>query len=283
MDIFNKGRKKARYVISFALILILILGGWGSFKLYKGQTAKFISLDEAKDKDFSPALVNDVPSLLAHALERAGAQGDSVRLEAWGVLNPAFVDIGELVKKAKEAAQDLKLKADLPWKEENQPGFRSVSWEGEVERGVVLFLSVQSLKDLSGRGETYLLLSWEGSIGEKGIAERVQEWQEQARKVFEGHQVEPRFTYMITGRIPGYLSLEERKKRAEAVLSAFKATKIEGLEEEELVSITAYSPLLPQKVEVAGRKANLNVALRFHTTDNTTYLYLGSPLLAGEY
>lgn len=274
MGIPSKGRAKIQYMVVFGLISVLILGGFLIFRYpFKGEKAGFTQVNGAKD----------VPHLLAHALEVTGAQGDSVRLEAWGILNSSFLDLEELVKKVKEAAQDLGLKGELPWKRENQPGFRAVSWEEEIEPGTLLYLAVQSLKDLTGKGETYLLLSWEGSIGEKGVAVRIQEWQEQALKVFEHSQVEPRFTYMITGRIPGYLSLEERKEKVKAVLFALKATKIEGIEEEELVSITAYSPLLPQKVEVAGQKANLNIALRFHTSDSTTYLYLGSPLLAGEY
>ncbi|MCG0278553.1 MAG: YwmB family TATA-box binding protein [Thermanaeromonas sp.] len=283
MGIFGKETRRARYVLILSLVLILILGGLSIFKLYADPRAKSASVNEVAREGAAPGAVTHVPPLLERALKSVGAQGESVRLEAWGVLSSTFVEIEELARKAGEAAEDLKLRSDFPWKEENQPGFRSVSWEGEVEPGVVLYLSVQSLKDLSGKGETYLLLSWEGSIGERGIAELLQQWQEQAVKVFQRSAAEPRFTYLVIGRIPGYLSLEERKQRVQTVLSAFEATKIEGLEEEELVSITAYSPLLPQKVEVAGQKANLNVALRFHSTDNTTYLYLGSPLLGGEY
>ncbi|SMC00083.1 TATA-box binding [Thermanaeromonas toyohensis ToBE] len=284
MGIHNEGQRKTWCLVGFALIFSLILSGFLTSKLLsKGETARFNKLHGATGMNFTPVTAKEVPELLARALEVAGAQGDSVRLEAWGILSPTFLDLEELLKKARETAQDLGLKGDLPWKKENQPGFRSVSWEGKIEPGTLLYLAVQSLKDLSGKGETYLLLSWEGNIGGKGVAAQIQEWQERATRVFGHSRTEPRYTYMLTGRIPGYLSLEERKEKVQSVLSILKASKIEGLEEEELLSITAYSPLLPQKVEVAGQKANLNVALRFHASDGTTYLYLGSPLLAGEY
>ncbi|BCV23024.1 YwmB family TATA-box binding protein [Moorella sp. Hama-1] len=231
-----------------------------------------------------PAAGDEVtPRLLFAALNASGARLESLHLEAWGRLNTSFTDAETVAGLAQQAVTGLGLDpgAGSGLKCQDTEKFHSSTWEGELQPGVKLFLSVQSLAGSGVDGETYLLLDLTGEP-RNGEGEMVA-WQGKVRAAFRPWQVDPHLTYGLIGVIPGKLTGAERQQRARAVLAALEARKVEGVEDDELLSISAYSNRLPRSLAVAGREVNVNVALRFHTTDGNTYLHLGSPLLGGEY
>ncbi|MGI9952093.1 YwmB family TATA-box binding protein [Moorellaceae bacterium AZ2] len=225
----------------------------------------------------------EVAEILEGALEAAEARGLSAGLESWGRIEPALGDLEQVSRAAARAARALGLTENLSWKKEEGPVFRSCAWEGAAGPDAVLYLAVQSLGETGDGGETYLLLQWKGCPGEGTVASTLKQWVQQAYRAFGEFQAGPRLTYTVTGQIPGRLSPEERRRRAAAVLQALQASPAEGIEDEEMLSLSAYSPLLPQYLEVSGRRVNLQVALRYHLSSGTTYLHIGSPLLGGEY
>ncbi|MDN5325474.1 MAG: hypothetical protein PWP41_169 [Moorella sp. (in: firmicutes)] len=235
-----------------------------------------------KDLPVPDAFGDDTtPRLLFAALNASGARLESMHLEAWGRLNTSFSDAETVAGLARQAAASLGLDPEAGFHRQDTEKFHGASWEGELQPGVMLFLSVQSLAGAGDDGETYLLIDLEGEP-RHGEGEMVA-WREKVRVAFRPWQVDPHLTYGLIGVIPGKLTRAEREQRAGAVLSALEAKKVEGVEEDEFLSITAYSPRLPRSLNVAGREINVNVALRFHATDGNTYLHLGSPLLGGEY
>lgn len=269
---------KGKLIMAGILILTCISGWFISQEILSSTTRLRVSDPNAEER-----AENRVPKLLQRALEASGARSESARLESWGRVTGAFVDLEQASEIAAEAAHILALNSGLAWKKEQSPNFRTCFWEGEVEPGTFLYLSVQSLKGPGAEGETYLLVNWESQTKEGEVAYLLSRWEQQAAKVFSKFQVDHRLTYTITAQIPGYLSPEERRRRAESILAALEATRLEGIEDGEMLSLSAYTPLLPQHLEITGRRVNLNVGLRYHGTDNITYLHLGSPLLGGEY
>ncbi|MGB9662497.1 MAG: YwmB family TATA-box binding protein [Moorellaceae bacterium] len=264
------GLAKARFLVASLVIGLLIL------------TLKAL-LPGVQDRLPQEEKGSRVPELLSQALEAAGARSESVRLESWGRVKKAFLPPEQVGEIAREVARTLGLDPGLPWQKEQSFNFQSYFWEGEVEPGTFVYLAVQSLRGPGEEGETYILTHWESRASEEEIITRLSRWEGLAAGVFHRYRTEPCLTYSLTAQIPGYLSREERRRRAEAVLAALEADQVEGLEDAEMVSLSAYTPLLPQYVEVTGREVNLNVALRYHSTDDITYLHIGSPLLGGEY
>lgn len=268
-----------RKLIISGILISVSLSGW----FISRELLSSAALPQGSGQALQEQVENRAPELLKKALEAAGARSESARLESWGRVNAIFVDLERVSGIAAEAAQILGLNSRLTWEKEQSANFRTCFWEGEVEPGTFLYLSVQSLKGPKEEGETYLLVSWESQTKEGDVTYLLSRWEQQAAKVFRQFQADHRLTYILTAQIPGYLSQEEQRRRAESILAALEATKVEGIEDEEMISLSAYTPLLPQHLEVIGRRVNLNVALRYHGTDNITYLHLGSPLLGGEY
>lgn len=222
-----------------------------------------------------------VTTLLSNALGAGGARLESMRLEAWGSLKSSFLAGDALHDLAQQVAADLGLKETTVFTAQDEENFHALYWEGELRPGVALYISLQSLSGEGEQGETYLLTDLESRSSAGAGA--IQTWREKIKALFQSRQTEPHLTYTLTGVIPGRLSPAEQQQRAHAVLAALEAQKVEGVAEEQFLSISAYSPRLPRYLEVAGRRVNTNVALRYHQTDGNTYLHLGFPLLGGEY
>ncbi|MDN5344926.1 MAG: hypothetical protein PWQ18_1039 [Clostridia bacterium] len=274
--------------LNLKIILLMILGlsfagGLGLARhLYPSPALAPLAQLSRRISTSHPADQGDpVPHHLFNAFTASGARLATVRLEAWGSLNRTFLSGEALRELASRATAALGLAPDLGFTSQDSAGFHALNWEGQLRPGEILYLSLQSLVGPEGSGESYLLINLEGtSVEGEGW---MQAWQEKVRAAFRPWQVEPHLTYGLIGVIPGQLSPPERQQRVQAVLAALQAQRVEGVEDEGLISISAYSSLLPRRLEVAGRPVNVNVALRYHATDGNTYLYLGSPLLGGEY
>lgn len=273
--------------ILLTILLLSLLAGLGAGYYFLPQVALApmtrSAVSSAKQGLPVPAASGDdaTPHLLFAALSAGGARPESLHLEAWGRLNTSFSDAETVANLARQAASNLGPDPGAGLRRQDTEKFHGASWEGELQPGVKIFLSVQSLAGAGNDGETYLLIDLEGEprYGEGEMAA----WREKVREAFRAWRVDPHLVYSLVGLIPGKLTRAEREQRAGAVLAALEAKKVEGVEEDELLSISAYSERLPRSLYVAGREVNVNVALRFHAAEGNTYLHLGSPLLGGEY
>ncbi|KYH33609.1 YwmB family TATA-box binding protein [Neomoorella mulderi] len=281
---FSFNSLRFNFKIFLLIVLILSFAGGLALARHMHPLAALTSRVAGNQAASTGQAVNrddPVPHLLFNAFTASGARLETMGLEAWGSLNSTFMDGEAIHDLAGRVAAALGLEGTGGFTRQDDTSFHALYWEGELQPGVVLYFSLQSLAGAGEGGETYLLINLEGQP-QQGEGEMLA-WQERVREAFQPWQVEPHLIYSLTGVIPGKLTPAEREQRARAVLAALAAEKVEGVEEEDLLSISAYSPRLPRSLEVAGRPVNANVALRYHATDGNTYLHLGSPLLGGEY
>jgi hypothetical protein len=101
--------------------------------------------------------------------------------------------------------------------------------------------------------------------------------------VLRKFKIEPRVNYCVTGNIDGKLDYSRLNDVCKGIFHTTGATKVEGIRDENLVSLSAYSPLMEESVEVKGKKVNMNLAVRFNTNENKTYIWLATPVINIEY
>ena len=62
------------------------------------------------------------------------------------------------------------------------------------------------------------------------------------------------------------------------------AKEIDRVEEENFVSITAFSKILKEhNLEYFGRKINLNIGMRYSEDDDKTIIYVATPIIKLDY
>lgn len=87
----------------------------------------------------------------------------------------------------------------------------------------------------------------------------------------------------LTGNYPGRLDNDRLNDICVDIFKAADARKVEGIKESNLISVSAYTPSIGQSVEVNGRKINLNIAIRYNSYENKTYIWLATPVIITEY
>lgn len=90
--------------------------------------------------------------------------------------------------------------------------------------------------------------------------------------------------YLYSGRLPEPLNSAAQKDLMRIILKHFKSQEINRFHDTRMTVATAYSPLVDvDSVKLAGQKCNLQASVRRDNITNTTYVYVGSPLILGDY
>ena len=70
----------------------------------------------------------------------------------------------------------------------------------------------------------------------------------------------------------------------EKILYNMNAEEIDRIENENMISITAYSKLLDKNyLEYLGNKINLNIGIRYSEDEDKTLIYIATPIIKLDY
>lgn len=90
--------------------------------------------------------------------------------------------------------------------------------------------------------------------------------------------------YLYTGRLPEPINAAAQKELMRVILKNFKSQEITRYHDARMTVATAYSPLVQaDSIKLAGRQCNLQASVRLDAITNNTYVYVGSPLILGDY
>ena len=170
-------------------------------------------------------------------------------------------------------------KNDAEFSKEKYEDYLLLSAAATVEEGLLLQISVQSNTKLQ-ESNTYFVIS----LSSKSDS---QSFRKKYRRIIEIMEVSAdsnknRKLVQFTGSYAGNLARAVEREQIRHVLHCTNASRVTGIDEETMLSVTAKSPLSALNRDIFGRKANLQIALRYHSFDNRTYISIGVPLLDGE-
>lgn len=193
------------------------------------------------------------------------------RLDSWAKINT--------VKTFAELDQELiqiLTTLDLPVKQDNflhqeHDGQKHLRYELVFDEQSYLFTLQTDTK------ETYFLLTSISSQNDQKLR--------QVEKILaQSFHCKSYFQYKgIIAARPNYAG---RKKLVNVLLKCFQAKQVDSYEDNNVMSVTAFSPKLEnniETVELAGQRYNLQIALRSDKSSNQSFVYLGFPLLLNDY
>lgn len=100
---------------------------------------------------------------------------------------------------------------------------------------------------------------------------------------FRKYRLKPKVNTCIIGCFDGKLDNEEMIRISKIILENAKAKKINGISDNNLISISAYSPRIDNSIEIQGKRMNMNIALRYNAYEDKTYIWLATPVITIEY
>lgn len=87
----------------------------------------------------------------------------------------------------------------------------------------------------------------------------------------------------ITGSLDGQMEEREVEKLCGRVFDSINASKVEGINDDGLISVSAFSPAIKNAVRVNGKQVNVNLASRYNSYEGKTYIWLATPVITTEY
>lgn len=219
---------------------------------------------------------------LYELVKMSGAQPVEVNIQGWTKVNNQFISLEELQQLARKTAKKLG-NPNPQVVSEGGGDFRQVRIQSAMGDNSVLSLAAQSLINYGqpdNQGETYITVSIV-----QGVKDRSSRLSSEAVKgaLFSPFGEKPQVLTNIVASLPGKLSAAEQEQLLSRLFAAAEAKRIDGINTEQLYSVTGFTPAIKDRLEIGENQVNLNIAVRYHNEDGRTYIYIGSPLLIGEY
>lgn len=227
-----------------------------------------------------PKSAFEPPEALEAMLATTGAVIVEGEVQYFASLGQTFLAMDELEEMLFNVADRLALRGGTVQRSEGET-YRVLDVTGETSLGPQAHIVVQSNPgdgSLSISPQSYLLVVCRDTsvTRVKTVASRLDVL---LQPLAPGGQL----SYYLTGELAGRHTLKEMQKLAEDALAAVDGRVIEGLEDEEMISLTAYTPRLGSYLTADEDRFNLNLAVRYDSYLDKTVLWAGFPIIHDTY
>jgi len=224
----------------------------------------------------------ELPETTLHrSFNYSGAKVVSSEIYFWGKLNDGFNTFEMLKLLATDIAKDL----GIVDSDGTQNKYVSNGMVEEVEiygtsaDNKIINLRIQSSKEPDGKSEKYISVSIVQDLSNNGL-EKIRAG---AMEILEKYKINPKVNSCITGNFDGKLDNNQLNEICKNIFRGAGAKKVEGIRDKNLVSVSAYSPVIQDSIQVNGKNVNLNLAIRYNSFEDKTYIWLATPVIATEY
>ena len=87
----------------------------------------------------------------------------------------------------------------------------------------------------------------------------------------------------MTGTYDGNVEDTQLEKICRNILDESDAKKVDSKRFENVISVSAFSPMIKDKLSINGKNVNLSIAIRYNKQENKTYLWVATPIVNTEY
>ncbi|MBP2651106.1 MAG: hypothetical protein H6Q74_1931 [Firmicutes bacterium] len=222
----------------------------------------------------------DAAGILSNAMIASGASVKEINISGWCKLAYEDLDENAVNNIIISSAKELGLKIDDVKITNNVNNQLAVS-KGEVKDGnfYVDIIVEQIIRPPKSRSETYLSVYVATEGGEDGA----KLWLNRVKDTLTRKDDNPEISTCLVGWLDGKLEQDIWVKKLSNALRVLGVSEAQSLVQSDFISITGYSPLLDEWLKMGDKPVNVNLAMRYSSYDDRTYVIIGSPVIAGEY
>lgn len=244
----------------FSLILTIILFTIGYMSLYYREGHSLV---------------------IAKAFESSKAKFVSSEVYAWGKVTNELAGFDKIEQLADSFADELEVIENDAFSRKiiRNDSIDKIEIIGSSGNGKTVNIIGQLNKNEGKKAEGYI------SIGVNSDAPdlKLEETEEHIRGLFSRNKIKPRISSCITGFFEGKLGYEALNIISRQILKKASARKVNGVSDNNLISVSAHSPFIDDSLMVDGKKVNMNLAIRYNSYEDRTYIWLASPVITVEY
>ena len=248
---------KKRIILLFICALITV----GSFD---AAASPIITLTEEE------ALITSFGSTGAEALEST--------ISCWAKLNDKFLTINQIEAVTAAIVERINPdKATIVKNIESDDLMNKIVLYGS-KGNKAYNIAVESVQQGTA-GETYIIVD---VSMDKSYEDLMTERQNIAKAIQLDESL-INFSSCIIGTYKGKLEERDADKKSRIALQSINAKKVEGIENKELKSISAFSSSVGGYIMSDKARVNVQLAIRYSSYDDKTYIWIGTPLIPMGY
>lgn len=258
--------KKRAWIMT--LLLIAACVGLGFFQVIN------VFYQRGGDKDF-----------LVKAFNSCGALAVETNVNAYASNGDEFLNKGEITRIAKALAKGMELSFDDAERIENfSDDYNQISVIGKNSDGYSMAIIVHSMDftgidEGPGGYETNIVID----ISLKDDTGKLSNMKDNLRALIGEHIEGVRITSCIVGSFLEELTEDDMENVIGSILKFTDGEETERAQFDGFLSVSAYTPHIDDYIEMGESRINLNVALRYNSYEERTYIWLGTPIIALEY
>ncbi len=211
-----------------------------------------------------------------------GCRREYLNVNGWAKLEEDYRSVSDLELIAERASKFFGIGDDRDHISSEGGGIIQVNIRGVNEKNQVVSIICHSVETSEGknkRWESYIVIDVVDRIykADKSDAKK------QMEAFFNILEADADIRTTLVGSFKGRLSHKAMEDVCDELLNRIHANRVEGIKDEEYISISGYSPLLDENIISGGKPVNVQVAMRYNSYKDKTYLWIGVPVISIEY
>ena len=233
------------------------------------------------------------------AFDASGVHFASSEIYAWGIVesnsSTNFNEIKSMVESISdylgvvgtkitinENSDDGKALSDFQNWSKNKTSsdrIKEVQVNGTLEDSAII--NIKGRTEIKEKISPFSSISVDIVINEPG--EEFKLLRDKLEQAFNRYNIEAEINSCITGYFNGKVSNDYLNEAFQRSFIKIGAQKVDAIRDFNLISITAYCPYIKDYIRVKGSKANINLAIRYNSYEDKTYIWLATPIITTEY
>ena len=157
---------------------------------------------------------------------------------------------------------------------------RQITIWGNDKEGRLITIILTSEKDLfSDFQQTHIFVD----VIESEEVSEFKAIKEKIEILFKKFNIETKISTCIIGTFEGQLSSKGRIDKLTTAIGIINGTKVEGLVDSNVISISVYTPNIDNFIFTGNNKMNLNISMRYNEYEKKTYIWMGTPIITIGY
>lgn len=222
---------------------------------------------------------NSDSEIVAKIFHLTGAKIAKVQVNGWAKINKSGLaqeSPAEYLKNRVQRLSELGFAGSV--KREYDGQSPTLVTEGTIEPGIsVRVVLTNTFSNKAGRRVMYLTASVTTQNGSIRLAD-LDKYLMLIIPEKDNHR-----SVVLAGSLPGYTSPPVVNEIVHKTVLFTGAQNVETMVNGHLVSITGHVPNVRTRLTLGEKSVNINIAFRYNSIDNRTYVYTGSPIITNEY
>lgn len=149
---------------------------------------------------------------------------------------------------------------------------------GNTKDGVKISAMASIVGNKTGAGDKYITIDATDTVNGSALLLR-----DKIEGVFNKYGLKAVVNSCITGTYEGNLQDSQLENICRKILDDSDAKKVDSMRQDNIISVSAFSPLIGDKLSIDGKSINLSLAIRYNKIENKTYLWVATPVVNTEY